>query len=300
MSGYASPTRKDTTVCIGAFFPANFRLPRAHLEWVFKTLSSCGVDVVFAQVVRSGQNRVITPRGFKNLVLRCDSVLFHKESLWNIAARESKTEKIVWIDGDVVFDDMRWIDGASEVLDSCDIMQPFDVAVWLDTQHRPAASKKSAAHAIMSGEVFDGRYHHPGFAWGMTRKFFDSIGGFYDLHPLGGGDTSFAIALYGALSGMTVDEIKIGWLAAHSQSYADYIERLRSLRPTLGCQKNVVRHLWHGTLERRQYQNRHKYAPALINAEYPVRRRQDGLLEWIDTEGDRTMLEYFKSREEDG
>jgi hypothetical protein len=297
--GYRPVRRKDVTVCIGAFFPAQFRLPRAHLGWVFKTLTHCGVDVVFAQVVRSGQNRVRPPRRFRNLVYHCDSVLFHKESLWNLAARATRTPKILWIDGDVIFDDLSWIDRASEILDDCDLMQPFDVAVWLDERHKPVASKRSAAHAFTCEEDFDGRLHHPGFAWGMTREFFDRIGGFYELHPLGGGDTSFAIALSNAMGKDLGDPTKRG-MFCNAPSYVAYTQTLRENQPRVACQKNTVRHLWHGSLENRQYMSRGKYAPALVDGEYPVRRRQDGLLEWLDPEGDRTMLAYFKSREEDG
>jgi hypothetical protein len=297
--GYRPVRRKDVTVCIGAFFPAQFRLPRAHLDWVFRTLTHCGVDVVFAQVVRTGQNRVRPPRRFRNIVYHCDSVLFHKESLWNLAARACDTPKILWIDGDVVFDDLSWIDRASEILDDCDLMQPFDVAIWLDQYHRPVASKKSAAYAFARGEEFDGRFHHPGFAWGMTRDFFNNVDGFYELHPLGGGDTSFAIALSRAYGQDVGDVMKRG-MFTHAPSYQAYIDRLHELKPRVACQTNIVRHLWHGTLEKRQYTSRGKYAPALVDGEYPVRRRQDGLLEWLDPEGDRTMLEYFKSREEDG
>ena len=299
---YERATRDDLAVCIAWFSPCDFRLPREHLARVLHMLAATGVHVTLAQIVRTGQQPVTVPDGVQDVRLYCDSVLFHKESLLNIAVRATPHPKVLCIDGDIIHDDPEWLDKASQTLDSCDVMQPFDCCAWLDRDGTPYLARASCAAAFLNGSSFDGKVHHPGFAWGLRRSFFDAAGGLYDLHPVGGGDTAFGFAVDPSAPR---DALLSSWarvknLFAETHSFRAYKARVTELRPRIGCMTGTVLHPWHGDRKSRQYITRNQLLPELVDGEYPLRRRGDGLLEWLDPSMDERLLTYFRSREEDG
>lgn len=286
-----------------AFFsPCDYELPKRHVARTLEWLAGEGVEATLAQVVRPGQEPQPVPAGITSLVYESGDVMFYKESLWNLAARASQADKLLFLDTDVSFSADDVLEQTSQLLDRVDVCQPFGTAVWRDRDGKIVNARRSAAFAISHGYEPNGRYYHPGFSWAMTRRAFDFLDGFYDRHVLGGGDLGMAFAL--DLRWVGVDLRARNPLDAHfaaSPSYGIYRMRAANLCLRVGCLEQVdAVHHWHGDTEHRQYCSRGEFLPLQPGQEYPVRCREDGLLEWTDPAASEAVRKYFQSRKEDG
>lgn len=289
-------------VCLAFFSPCDYVLPRQHIAVTLEWLSGEGVPVVLAQVVRSGQSPQPVPSGITSLVYESADVMFFKENLWNLAAKATDADKLLFLDTDLTFTDPHVLEHANELLDQVDVCQPYGTAVWHAQDGSVTHARRGAAFALSRGYEPSTRYYHPGFAWGMTRRAYEFIGGFFDLHVLGGGDIAFAYSLEPRF--VNVDLRQRMPHDAHfwtSPSYEAYRHRGVSLALRVGSLETVdCHHRWHGDVAQRQYTSRGTYMPLEPGQEYPVHARADGLLEWDNPADSERVAEYFRSRQEDG
>lgn len=289
-------------VCLAFYSPCDYELPKRHLARTLEWLAGEGVEAVLAQVVLPGQAPQPVPAGITSLVYESADVMFYKENLWNQAAKAAVADKLLFLDTDVVFSAADVIEQAAALLDLADVCQPFGTAVWHDRDRKIVNARRSAAFAISRGYEPNGRYYHPGFSWAMTRRAFEFMGGFYDRHILGGGDLGMAFAL--DLRWVGVDLRTRNPLDAHfaaSPSYGMYRMRAANLCLRVGCLEDVdAIHRWHGDADDRQYCSRGTFLPLEPGQEYPLRYREDGLLEWTDSTASEAVQKYFASRREDG
>lgn len=292
----------SVTVCLAFFSPCDYETPRKHLGKTLQWLAGEGVPTVLAQVVRPGQMPQPVPSGISSLVYESSDCMFFKENLWSLAARSTDADKLLFLDTDIVFSAPDVIEKVASLLDRVDVCQPFGTAVWHDRDGRVMNARRSSTFAISRGYEPSSRYYHPGFAWAMTRRAFDFLDGFYDRHVLGGGDIALAYSL--DLRWVGVDLRARNPDDAHfaaSPSYGQYRMRAANLCLRVGCLDNVdAIHRWHGDVELRQYCSRGKYLPLAAGEEYPLRYREDGLLEWTDPSASEAIKRYFESRREDG
>lgn len=291
-----------TTAILAFYSPCGYRLPQEYLASTLAWLDAAGVPTTLAQVVRPGQEPQPVRPGQRTLVYESSQAVFWKENLWNLAARGCDADRLLFLDSDVRFsrDDIASL--AEAGLGHCDVMQPFETALWIDRSGDLCLSRKSAAYALMSGqEPSPGRFH-PGFAWAMTRGAFDRLGGFSTCHPFGGGDVAFAYSLSDRwLVNQRREFLPEDTICWDSPSFLAYQRNGVGLRLRLGyCAGVEVYHRWHGEVEHRQYTTRCRYVPIARGQEYPLADRGDGLLEWTTPEAAASAQAYFESRREDG
>ena len=140
-------------------------------------------------------------------------------------------------------------------------------------------------------------FWHPGFAWAITRKAYDKMGGLYENSILGAGDHNMALCLIGlglnSLNGNTTD--------AYKQDVLNFQDRAKGLR--LGYTPGIIRHFFHGKKINRRYGDRWQI---LIKFAYDpsrhITRGRDGLIcpttncpsKLLDE-----IMEYFRGRDED-
>lgn len=292
----------STAVCLAFYAPCDYELPKRHLAQTLAWLAGEGVPAVLAQVVQPGQPPQPVPSGIASLVYESSDVMFYKEALWNLAARSTDADKLLFLDTDIVFRASDVIEQTAALLDRVDICQPFGTAVWYDRDGRVINARRSSAFAISRGYEPSSRYYHPGFSWAMTRRAFEFLGGFYDRHPLGGGDIAFAYSLDLRWAGVDLRQrTPHDAHFAASPSYGMYRLRGANLCLRVGCLEHVdAIHQWHGDTDDRQYCSRGTYLPLEPGQEYPLRYRDDGLLEWTDPAASEAVKQYFQSRREDG
>lgn len=291
------PPPEDLDVILCHYNPAGWKRTPKLLHEVCQHLVSAGAEPLVLQVVRPPAEPAALPHGVRNVVYESQSVLFHKENLWNLAAGMTTRPKLLFLDGDVVFSRRDIFRAVGDALDSCDVIQPFSSAVWTSQNGGVDLVREPSALALENGEQpLLGRYH-PGFAWAMTRRFFGQCRGFYERHPLGGGDAAFVFSMTPGVPRLPKTD---SHAFAETQSYKDYRSRMLSLKPRIGHIEGSVYHLWHGTRENRRYEERYAFMPPFVNGEYPMERRDDGLLEWTDQRASEKALAYFLCRMEDG
>jgi hypothetical protein len=294
---YWSPRRSDLDVILCHYNPAGWKTPPRLFFEVCESLVSSGVEPLVLQVVRQNQSPAPTPPGVRAEAMQSDSVLFLKENLWNLAAGMTSRPKMLFLDADVFFSRRDIFDATSEALDECDVIQPFSAAAWLSKDNAIELVREPSAMAIRQGEQpLLGRFH-PGFAWAMTKEFFARCGGFYDRHPLGGGDAAWVFAMTPGVPRLPKSE---NHAFAETPSYRAYREQMLSLKPTVGTLRGTVYHKWHGSRDNRKYEERYRFMPQMVAGEYPLDRRPDGLLVWRDENYSHAALRYFQGRMEDG
>lgn len=276
-----------------------------HFHAVLHTLHAQGVPLVVAQAVFPGQNPQPVPEVIPQVALPTKSLLFHKERLWNIAARTLTTAKrLIFLDADLVFAESDWLDKCLDALGQYDIIQPYSTARWLDERGLCDMERPPASDAIRDGLKPALKYYHPGFGWGMTREAFDKLGGLYDLSVSGNSDALFALALRDNI----LHDAVASWFCHRqdktiaSPSYRDYKRKAVELNLSVGSPSGVtVTHLWHGSRANRKYIERGDLFPRRADGEYAVHDSPEGLLEWDDIKASNTSVEgYFVGKRDDG
>jgi len=292
----------SVAVVLAFFQPVAFELPRRHFHATLQTLNAVGVPLVVAQAVFPGQQPQPVPESVPQLVYRLPSVIWAKEALWNAAATSTTAEYLVFLDADVVFSESAWLDRTVETLQRCDITQPFGRCRWLDRAGRVELHKTAAVASLPDKAPPQMQTYHPGFGWAMTRDAFDRLGGLYDLNACGGNDS----ALLFALSNHTDSERYIGWFGKRqdrtvvSQSWRAYRDNAQAQQFRYGVTEGMITHLWHGDRKDRQYQTREASFRRNAQGEFDLRRRPDGMLEWIYPADAKAAEAYFLARRDDG
>jgi hypothetical protein len=156
------------------------------------------------------------------------------------------------------------------------------------------SEEKGAMSEILKGRTHTVGGTAPGFCWALRRDIFRKIGGFYDKNLIGCGDQSFAHALLNQIPPLTK-----GRHPAHFPFYQAYRAKIESLQPSFSYLPFTITHLWHGTLQNRQYEKRLDWFDGLEDWNSSFTLSENGL--WIvnSSEKQKEAIEYFIRREED-
>lgn len=239
-----------------------------------------------------------------HLRLRTKHLLWHKENMINLGIQKllpADWKAAAWIDADVEFESPEWALHALKVLNgSRDIVQLFSHAVDMDPQQHAMRIFQSFGFQYNKGIKYTNgglNYFHPGYAWAITRRAYEKIGGLYQNGILGSGDFNMAMSLIGK----AISSVNRGESDSYKNDVLAYETRIKGLR--IGYIPGVIRHYYHGTKANRFYNTRWKI---LIEYCYdPIKHittDKDGII--IPTEDfPKSMLQeirnYFYSRNED-
>lgn len=284
----------------------------------------------------------LTPQGIGELQdddadivvrLRGEDRIWQKERLLNIGATllPSHVHYVAWVDADLLFSDPCWPVSARAVLDAHGgMVQLFDMAHHLPFGINPqtvdvaqcAGSPPllkgiSFARSMREGmfdeiedewgkrsngiETRNDLYNVRGFAWAARRDTLNACG-LYDGNVIGGSDSIAALAL--------LDQIERTWIRrpyteahqAHARQWADGA-RQAGLFDHIDDLPQTAYHLWHGTMENRNYAGRYQiltgndFDPARDLIFIPGKP-----LQWTNPDSAlaKAVGEYFFSRREDG
>jgi len=232
--------------------------------------------------------------------------LWIKESLVNVAIKKllpSDWKAAAWIDSDIEFDSDSWALDTLKLLNgSYDIVQLFSHALDMNPKLDPMSIFTSFGYQYSHRREYKMggiHYWHPGFAYAITRKAYDAIGGLYDVSILGSGDQNMALSFIGkglkSLNQETTD--------AYKNSLQEYQDKCLNFGIKLGYTPGIIRHHFHGSKKNRKYSERwkllvkHQYDPVMHTT-----RDQYGLVcpssecpqELLDD-----IMSYFLERNED-
>ena len=257
------------------------------------------------ELAYGNQPFIVTSAGHpRHLQLRTETPMWHKENMINLGVRRllpHDFRAFAWIDADLEFDSNTWCHDTLRLLNGTfDIVQLFSHAVDMDHHDATMRVFNSAGYMHARGRPFAGSgpdQWHPGFAWAMTRKAFERVGGLYERAILGSGDNLMMLSLLDqplkGLHLLSSDDYK--------QDVVEYAKEMKRLR--FGYVPGVIRHYFHGSKKNRKYQER--WAILVENHYEPsvhLRTNEQGLLVPTDEFPNalkEDILSYFQERNED-
>ena len=277
----------DMAVCFILFNPAKSKRIVMNALYVKNHFEIQGFPVFFLELVYEGRQ----PEVNDAFHVSCNSYMFHKENLYRILESKipSHFTKLAFLDADIYFLNASWYSKASELLETYDVVQPFELCHWLDLSY---TISYRTAFSILCKDLkkWDCEYHH-GFAWCMRRDWYKQVG-FFDCALTGGGDEFSCAAWLGDSSILS----RLPTLLLNS-----YSSFLTHPKPKITyIQKMEVFHLYHGSLENRQYKDRHNILCVEGQFEEIVEKKKEGLWEWKKKEiWNPVFLDYFTKRHDD-
>lgn len=244
-----------------------------------------------------------------------ENLLWHKESLLNkiISDLPEKYKYVFWLDADVLFKNLNWIIDGVKQLQSKTIIQPFEYCVFLEkNETKPAFSMDKIRELYLPNTVnkkvwrsFGANYAdnelwknvnfnkhgHVGFAWGAKREILDAVP-LFDKALIGGGDFIIAHAAAGQIShpgitNMFADDVVISQINLWASNFYKVTEG------KIGFIEGDLYHIWHGDIEKRQYDKRNQYNPKTKE----IIQRDDNGLFVTNNPDDIFIKNYFKEKE---
>ena len=305
---YEKPTKSDMAVLLVYFNACSYKNLERNLRLTYQSLIDAEIPVFLVEHLFKDQEPIFPENGSTIFNTRSDSYMFYKENLLNWLMPKVPTQftKFYTMDCDLIFSSPTWYDDVSSLLDTHDVVQPFEKAIWLKSDLKTIIHKRIGfAYGHNLGHILNLSKYHPGFAWAFRRDFIEPIG-IFDLNVLGSGDTILASA---ALQNYCIEEFwKMTNIEDDYKSTNNYIDLFKNVRPTY-YSNNMVYHLWHGSKLNREYNNRYtlfkqyclknnifRYAELFEKNTYGIYEYKEYAREDLNN----ILLDYFKSRDEDG
>lgn len=254
---------KELWVITTYFNPCKYVSRRTTFDRFAQTMRVSGINLLVVECVFGDQEYEL-PESLDVVRLRCNSLLWQKERLLNIAASwlPSSCTSIAWIDCDVVFDNPNWPVDTVRLLRTHKVVQLFETAVRLKKGdvigHTADIVSSYGAIAPHNRKLIScGRYDshgHTGYAWAARREVFSEIG-LYEHAVTGSADHYMAHAIYGIY----------GFCVEHSlQNNPSGVIHLKEwgarfveiVRGSFTAVPGKLTHLWHGDLAKRLYIDR--------------------------------------------
>ena len=216
------------------------------------------VKLYIVELVYGTKPFIITkPNDPQHLQLCVDIPLWHKENLVNIGVQKllpSNWKAFAWIDADIEFENTTWATDTLRILNgSRDIVQLFSHCVDMNMEEQAMKVFNSFAFQYTKKHRYVGtgiNYWHPGYAWAITRRAYERVGGLYEYAILGSGDNIMALSMIDhglwAINSESSDNYK--------KTISEYQSKIRKLR--LGYVPGVIRHHFHGAKKNRRYEDR--------------------------------------------
>lgn len=242
------------------------------------------------------------------------STLWHKEALLNniIEDLDPKFKYVFWLDTDVIFSNKNWLVEGVKQLQTNKMIQPFEYCVHLDKNEKPSdfpvghyreysvsptlkhprmwrsfSANYVSSKELAANEVYDA-HGHVGFAWGARRDVLD-IMPLYDRALVGGADHIMAHAAAGHIPHKCITKSFTQDIDAVNRWSRDFYDVVGG---SIGYVQGDLFHIWHGTLESREYLKRvREFTP---EAKKIVNKDKNGL---YVTNNDTYVKSYFEHRE---
>ena len=262
------------------------------------------VNLFVVELIYAGQRFIVTDKKNKNhLQIKTAIPIWHKENMINLGVKyllPANYKAFAWIDADIEFESSTWALDTLKLLNGCkDVVQLFSHCLDMDAERNNLNIFNSLGYSFCKGKTYKSKtdYWHPGFAWAMTRKAYEKVGGLYDKGVLGSGDHIMAMSF--------LNKVEYAMVTNYSEDYKnsmyEYQKKVKHLR--IGYTPGVIRHHYHGTKENRKYCERwqilvkHNFSPVnhltydtkgilIPTACFPEELKSD-------------ILKYFKERKED-
>jgi len=303
---YSKPTRQDMAVLLVYFNPCSYKKLAQNMCLTYHTLTSAGIPVFLVEHCFGNQVPLFPENGTTIFNTRSESYMFYKENLlnWLMPKVPAQYTKFFMMDCDLFFEKLTWYDDVSVLLDTYEVVQPFQNAIWLGSDLKTITIKREGIVYANTKEEPNLLIHHPGFAWAFRREFIEPKG-IFDLNILGSGDTIVAATvLQKDLSSVEWKENSPEWMLNRYNEYYKLFEKAK-----VSSYNQTLYHLWHGSRSNRSYTSRYRGFKEICLENIMVQMdglfslNSYGLYEFngnVRHELNTIFLTYFESRQEDG
>jgi hypothetical protein len=284
---------------------AGFDMPVRNLRRFLRQMDRYKVPVYGVELYLKGHTPEMagTP-GWRSIPVTKKAILWQKEALLNMAERMVPPEFgiIAAIDADVEFTNPNWHRDTLRAMTFHPVVQMFHTAHWTDRRGRVTRSRGAVTRLGLDMEKWT---THPGFAWAFDRALYREMGGWYDVAPMGAGDTLLCIALQKKPVRDEWMEHAYSYLGPKNRGHFDaWAQRVRSVTKGMayGYVPGDLIHEWHGDWINRRYHERAKWI-AGYDIQRHTRRHKAGYLQWSVWAPSKLrddMVNYFLLRDEDG
>jgi hypothetical protein len=263
------------------------------------------VRLFIVEMIYENQKFIITDKKNKNhLQLKTDTPIWHKENMINLGVKyllPKNYKAFAWIDADIEFESNSWALDTLKILNGCkDVIQLFSHCVDMSKIKTNLNIFNGFGYSFCKQKLFTSKgldYWHPGYAWAITRKAYEKIGGLYDKGVLGSGDSIMALSFINKVEYMTNEN----YSDEYNHSMFEFQDKANKLR--LGYTPGVIRHYFHGSKQNRKYTERWK---VLMNNHFSPDRDicydEYGILvptNCFSKIFKEDIMNYFKERKED-
>lgn len=311
------------------FNPAGWKARKRNYEIFRRHL---GLPLLTVELAFDGHAELTSADADLYLRLEDGDVMWQKERLLNVgvAALPGHVKHVAWLDGDLVFERADlWRDVVAELRHNA-VLQPFErvvslgpgaafarqsgavsgvlepvfdreiaVARWLaahSSRHRPGARFPSRRDRSGEDEIAT-----TGVAWAARRETVERMG-LFDTAIVGSADAAMLAGFLGEaepyLRGRR--DYRRRCLGIDYERWAEVA--FDTVRGRVGAVPGRVIHLWHGSLDARAYDGRHRILDEHdFNPVRDLRIGADGAWVWATDKAGlhRGIEEYFRSRRED-
>ncbi len=294
--------------------PCGYKSRRSTYDTFISSMRQSNQNVLTIECV-FGDEPFELPGSPDVIKVRSASLLWQKERLINIGTQylPPSCKYVAWIDCDVLFENRYWATETCHLLsDSCTVVQLFESCVRLNRDGSigeiPDEAESFASVTTKDISTLDcGRYDkhgHTGYAWAMRRELFDELG-LYEYAVSGSADHFMAHAIYGTYGFCIENALKHDpRQISHLTRWGDSFHSLAQGK--LGAVSGIIYHLWHGSLDKRDYFRRMwKITELGFNPDTDLISLPGQPLEWrpevLQNKPELVsyFAEYFESRQED-
>ena len=238
-----------------------------------------------------------------HLQLRGVTPLWHKENMINLGINKLLPKDwtmMAWVDCDLEFENVHWGRDCVNILNNgkTEVVQLFSHCDDMDMNGNTMAVHVSFGYQYCNYKPLlmkRPNHGHAGYAWAITRKAYDRVGGLFDKAILGGGDILMANSIVGR------DRTNVKLSTAYNNVINTFRQNATGLQ--VGYVTGLIRHHYHGSKTSRHYNTRDNI---LINHGYDptshLELDSQGLIVPSPTCPQKMLDEiimYFKSRNED-
>lgn len=284
---------------------ANFDMPVRNLRRFLRQMDRYKVPVYGVELyLRDQEPEMAGQPGWKSIPVKESAILWQKEALLNMAERmvPDDFDIIAPIDADVEFANPNWHSDTLRAMQFHPIVQLFSDALWTDRRGKVCRQRASVCRL---GLDMDRWTTHPGFAWAFRRDLYREMGGWYDIAPMGAGDTLLCVALQKQRLPKKWMDHAYSYLGPKNRGHFDaWMERVREAMRghSVGYVPGQAIHEWHGDLVNRRYHERARWIEG-YDAKRHIRKNRAGYLQWTwlaPAKLKNDMIAYFAQRDEDG
>jgi hypothetical protein len=304
------------------FNPARYLTKLQNLERFAKRVRQQGLKLLIVELAFLDAPFSV-PQEFADMSvrLRTNAVLWQKERMLNLAIGHlpQSCSKVVWLDGDILFENDSWVEETSRLLENHKVVQPFQIANWLpegaethsqmdspltvDLPKMPGMAYSMCHSRFPSKILCRPDLAHPGFAWAARREIVDAHP-LYDKGILGGGDFLTTLAMYSASAALENPNVSVCLSRHQAADLVHWASKFHSaVSGDVVSTPGSVWHLWHGNLSDRQYIERYETLREFdFDPNADIALDANGCWQWNSDKPElhKRVKTYFSSRREDG